>query len=241
MGMALFESSGVFRPANYGLNVGDLLHVICVGGGASGNGASSETDDVAGIAGGASSFGSLVSAAGGSVGAGALGVAPANTATTGTWSGYVAAGGDGQHGFLLNSIIPIWVPSNQLHVLLQLLTTLSSESINSGLLVNGGKTDKAGNGVSNGSDSTSSYAPATSVGGRGGLGYGAGGGGGAFVRYRYAYQAKGNGGGAGVIKHYEYKLTDTVAVPVTVGTGGAANSATCPGGVGAPGCVAVFW
>lgn len=33
MGYALFTQSGTFNPSNYGLIVGDLLQVVCVGGG----------------------------------------------------------------------------------------------------------------------------------------------------------------------------------------------------------------
>ena len=33
MGFALFESSGTFNPASYGLVVGDTLQVVAVGGG----------------------------------------------------------------------------------------------------------------------------------------------------------------------------------------------------------------
>lgn len=32
MGFALFESSGTFNPASYGLVVGDMLQVVAVGG-----------------------------------------------------------------------------------------------------------------------------------------------------------------------------------------------------------------
>lgn len=32
MGFALFESSGTFKPANYGLVVGDTIQVVAVGG-----------------------------------------------------------------------------------------------------------------------------------------------------------------------------------------------------------------
>lgn len=32
MGFALFESSGTFNPASYGLVIGDVLQVVAVGG-----------------------------------------------------------------------------------------------------------------------------------------------------------------------------------------------------------------
>lgn len=63
MGMALFESSGTFKPSDYGLSPGDLIHVIAVGGGGGGSYGSN-----AGSAGSASSFGNILTAAGGSAG-----------------------------------------------------------------------------------------------------------------------------------------------------------------------------
>lgn len=38
MGVKIFEESGVFNPADYGLKIGDELLVICVGGGGGGGG-----------------------------------------------------------------------------------------------------------------------------------------------------------------------------------------------------------
>lgn len=49
MGMIIFEESGAFNPIDYGLNVGDTIHVVCVGGGG-GTGRS-----IAGLDGGGSS------------------------------------------------------------------------------------------------------------------------------------------------------------------------------------------
>ena len=69
MGMKMFTSSGIFNPTNYGLSAGDILNVICVGGGASGStqtkNGSSEATYIAGNAGGVSSFGSYLSVTGG--------------------------------------------------------------------------------------------------------------------------------------------------------------------------------
>lgn len=36
MAMIIFEQSGTFNPADYGLEVGDVLNIVCVGGGGSG-------------------------------------------------------------------------------------------------------------------------------------------------------------------------------------------------------------
>ena len=37
MGMQIFESSGTFDPKTHGLKVGDVLQIVCVGGGDGGN------------------------------------------------------------------------------------------------------------------------------------------------------------------------------------------------------------
>lgn len=36
MGLKIFESSGIFKPADFGLKVGDTVYIIYVGGGGSG-------------------------------------------------------------------------------------------------------------------------------------------------------------------------------------------------------------
>ena len=66
MGFTIFTSSGSFIPSRYGLFPGDVIHVKCVGGGGAGGG--SYRDTYAGSAGSASSFGSVLSAAGGLAG-----------------------------------------------------------------------------------------------------------------------------------------------------------------------------
>lgn len=38
MGMVIFEESGTFNPATFGLQVGDVLNIVCVGGGGGGGG-----------------------------------------------------------------------------------------------------------------------------------------------------------------------------------------------------------
>lgn len=69
MGFSLFETSGTFNPSDYGLKAGDVINVVCVGGGAAGDYASAGYDSapaiVKGSAGGNSSFGSYVTALGG--------------------------------------------------------------------------------------------------------------------------------------------------------------------------------
>lgn len=34
MGMLLFDKSGTFVPSDYGLSVGDVLHIVAIGGAA---------------------------------------------------------------------------------------------------------------------------------------------------------------------------------------------------------------
>ena len=63
MGFTIFESSGTFNPVDYGLVPGDLLHLVVVGGGGGGCGAANLF--IPGKAGGASSFGNILTAAGG--------------------------------------------------------------------------------------------------------------------------------------------------------------------------------
>ena len=63
MGMKIYEASGTFSPADYGLQAGDVLDVICVGGGSSGMHYAG-TPSTASAAGGASSFGGVSSASG---------------------------------------------------------------------------------------------------------------------------------------------------------------------------------
>ena len=66
MAMIIFEKSGEFNPADYGLGVGDVLNVICVGGGQGGGVANDSYDAHATPQdGGESSFGDYVSSASG--------------------------------------------------------------------------------------------------------------------------------------------------------------------------------
>ena len=63
MGFALFDQSGTFNPLDYDLSVGDVLEVMCVGGG--GGGACFQPATASGGNGGPSSFGSYLTALGG--------------------------------------------------------------------------------------------------------------------------------------------------------------------------------
>lgn len=62
MGLQIFEASGTFSPSDHGLKAGDMLEIICVGGGSSG--AVVESPSVAGTA---SAFGAAVSSASGTI------------------------------------------------------------------------------------------------------------------------------------------------------------------------------
>lgn len=99
MGFTIFESSGTFNPSTYGLTPGDVLHIIAVGGGAGGCGAANNYTP--GTNGGASSFGSVLTAAGG--------LAPSNSAPvtpqTGSFRG--AQGIAGRIGILYGANIDI--------------------------------------------------------------------------------------------------------------------------------------
>ena len=66
MGMVIFEKSGTFNPSDYGLEIGTVLNIICVGGGSSGA-VYAGTNYYAQTAGGTSSFGTFVSSNNGSV------------------------------------------------------------------------------------------------------------------------------------------------------------------------------
>lgn len=66
MGLVIFEQSGTFKPADFGLGAGDIINVIVISGGCSGQGAYLNDSDrytgVASVAGGDSSFGTYFTA-----------------------------------------------------------------------------------------------------------------------------------------------------------------------------------
>lgn len=64
MGFALFTQSGTFNPSSYGLSVGDVVHVAAIGGGGSGY-KTTGSRAVNGAQGGTTSFGSILTCAGG--------------------------------------------------------------------------------------------------------------------------------------------------------------------------------
>lgn len=255
MGFMLFTSSGSFKPATYGLNVGDLVQVIVVGGGAGG-----DADSTKGSAGAASSFGSYVTAAGGAVSGG--GIARATTLPYPTGSDIDSTewriAGEGGDGWIPGAgMIP---PANPEAFLAMFgVGTAKPDLVNYNLhrfsakyrFSNAGnvllgqsevsaRTDgRAGNGQVYLGNSGTYYSV---VGGCGGIGWGAGGGGG--MRTTGSFDGIAAGGGAGKVVYGSVKLSSIASIPVTVGNGGAGatySSYKITGGGGCRGCVAVFW
>lgn len=195
------------------------------GGGRGGQGVYT-TSSPDGASGGASSFGSYVTAAGASAQIDAGGMVTRATNN----SNYTAIGSDGEHGW--GSAlwrIPAWVPGIDIDIF-NILNSFTGVGL---IPRNAGATDKAINGSAK---FNSSGSPS---GGRGGLGYGAGGGGGAIAASTNS--RAGSGGKAGIVKVATITLSSLSAIAVTVGTGGAGGTAAANGGAGANGCVAVFW
>lgn len=264
MGMLLFDKSGTFVPSTYGLTVGDMLHIVAIGGGGS-----------AGAAGGATSFGNLLTVAGGAA-AGSFGYggeggwhpalpvtlcgAPPNDVPMGTVM-YSNAGGCGCSKTLLSG---------------------SSSSLGTATIYGSFATLYGGAGYSNAFTSTDSrstslygasqngyfnggkgcngktYAKESGVYielqlGGGGSGYGAGGGGGYAYSHSSSYGTASsmNGGAHGAFNWLDYVLTTSSpsSFAITIGTGGtsgtvsgtSANNVYYNYGAGASGCVAIYW
>lgn len=259
MGFALFEQSGTFNPADYGLIPGDVLNVIVVGGGGGGcgvtgsNSAVSASNTAAGASGSASSFGSYVTATGGGGGAkyGATqstvghclalkgDVGPENI----TGSEELAYGSCGGGGWYPGTLYSMQRVNPSLNTDASCLAGRYVVQYGAQTVIGaacGGPNMKGGkNGRLYG------YGAA----GPGGGGYG-GGGGGALKRYSadstiYAYSCL--GGNSGEQKFYTHKLSSLAAIRVTVGKGGKGGGSSLDsngrtlGGDGANGCVAVFW
>lgn len=263
MGMLLFDKSGTFVPSTYGLTVGDMLHIVAIGGGGS-----------AGAAGGATSFGNLLTVAGGAA-AGSFGYggeggwhpalpvtlcgAPPNDVPMGTVM-YSNAGGCRCSKVLLSGsssslgTITIVGPFAPLYggagysgagTATGRSTSIYGTSQNG--YFNGGK---GCNGKTHAKEAD--YYMSLDLGG-GGSGYGAGGGGG----YAYSQDSKygeasgKNGGAHGVFNWLDYVLTNSSpsSFAITVGAGGASGTVSGASasdvyynyGAGASGCVAIYW
>lgn len=241
MGYVLFTSSGTFKPADYGLALGDTIQIAAIGGGAGGAG-----DTTFGTAGSASSFGSILTAPGGTAcvdantnGALSEGMLPGTNThiiyTTLTESDAIYGVG-GQGG-------PGWMPG-EAREYFELFCQLGYDT---GGNIVGGEVmwQKAPSSFMQQAASVIPFGASSYKNTRynrlhyyyqgvGGRGYGAGGGG----------VVDGIGGNSGALRHASYKLPSTAAIAVTVGnggTGGYLQSTVNYAGGGARGCVAVFW
>lgn len=233
MGMVIFERSGTFDPTVFGLVAGDVLQVICVGGGSSGDGVTgvgSKATKVSGIAGGTSAFGNYISSDDGYI-MGRGGESHVSTDSTqhaysaGGAGGYLPGipmfGGNGGYGFT--------TPASGLGGQGGYSNTSPSPLCN----VRGDGNKGAGYGRAYATNSSA-------VGGAGGNGYGAGGGGVAYLSNN-DYVVSGNGGDAGKYMLGTVILPNLYQIAVTVGAGGASVGADYASGRGADGVVIVTW
>ena len=262
MGMLLFDKSGTFVPSTYGLTVGDMLHIVAVGGGGS-----------AGAAGGATSFGNLLTVAGGAAaGSGGYGgeggwhpalpvtlcSAPPNDVPMGT-AMYSNAGGCRSSKILLSGsaasgTITIFGPFAPLYGGAGYGGALTTDHQHSRL--SGASQDGYFNGGKGCNGKTTADAADKDISldlGGGGSGYGAGGGGGHAYSKQSGYgEASGKNGGAhGAFNWLDYVLTASSpsSFAITIGAGGAAGKVTGSAadsvyynyGAGASGCVAIYW
>lgn len=262
MGMLLFDKSGTFVPSTYGLTVGDMIHVVAIGGGGS-----------AGAAGGATSFGNLLTVAGGAA-AGSFGYggeggwhpalpvtlcgAPPNDVPMGT-AMYSNAGGCRSSKILLSGstasgTITIFGPFVPLYGGAGYGAALTTDTKRSGL--SGASQDGYFNGGKGCNGKTFADEPDKDISldlGGGGSGYGAGGGGGRAYSKQVVYgEASGKNGGAhGVFNWLDYVLTASspFSFAITIGAGGASGTVSGASadrvyynyGAGASGCVAIYW
>lgn len=252
MGMVIFEESGTFNPADWGLQVGDMLQVICVGGGAGGvvvvfpyGGTNWSVAE--GTAGGTSSFGSYISAEGANTdvsspngmskgGKGEWSRSPGSDSDTryaypaggagGFLPGAPVFGGDGGNAAIYGFDAASWVPVNA-----HAPTGLGGKGYW------GAKTEyqcesfvdlpfanlKGGANGNKGATCGSEKLAAA------GNGYGAGGAGGSDISRGSSGGTPNkyaNGGNSGEMKIGAVKLGNTAGIAVTVGTGGAGGTIT---------------
>ena len=229
MPMKIYESSGTFLPADFGLAVGDYVDLICVGGGASGayaymdNGESNVSPSVSG---GESSFGSFSSASGYVMGQGG---GQASQYHEDERKSYYY-GGTGAGGYLPG--LPVYGGHGVLMLGGTALGLAGSPNIGASPYVN---PRGAGNKGATGNEEISMK-------GIGGNGYGAGGGGRSYGKTSEdasALTKEGVGGDSGKIAFGSAKITGTGAITVTVGAGGI--NGRDPAMHGAPGVVIVCW
>lgn len=245
MGLALFTSSGTFKPSAYGLAPGDLIQIVVVGGGGGGGGATraGSTSNSA-TAGGTSSFGSVATAPGGAAGANSA-RHPAMTFTLDTTEYYIAE--QGEDGWVLNkntqdvlsqlgAIIQMKSPPPTFPVMFPFRNARSD--VDGATLPSGNRSPRT-DGISGAGGVYADTPNRPCIGGGAGLGWGSGGGAGQADRYA------GSPGKAGKIVFASYTLPNTNAISVTVGIGGTGGAPTnggeVRGGGGCCGCVAIFW
>ena len=268
MGMVIFEESGTFNPADWGLQVGDMLQVICVGGGAGGTVNVPQSSDkfrvVLGSAGGTTSFGTHLSAEGASAnpsapnGMGKGGGAGSRPDTNdeyrwllpgggagGFLPGAPVFGGDGGDGVYYSFSASAGVPVNS-HAPSGLggkgawraVTSYLYESFVDLPFANLKNAAKGNKGATATSQSGEAAA---------GNGYGAGGAGASDGYAQFSASTGPTGGNSGELKIGTVKLTSAAGIAVTVGLGGAGATATgwanytATAGKGAPGVVIVTW
>lgn len=258
MGFTIFTQSGTFNPADYGLKAGDIIHIVCVGGGGGGSGCAGSSESIwKGSTGSASSFGSVVTAAGGNGGS-SLSSQPkaqenSNRGQISRLDYYlstnVGVGGSGGNGWLPGHILPPYY--DPLMVLRFRYEEVASLPYTNSLIfepiysqhfqfifkyVNGNNTDPYKNnanattlpGANTGTAQVISNSGYAAVSGVPGLGYGAGGSGG--VAMYSGSLRRGTGGNSGQIIHKDYKLTSTSGIAITIGNGGSGGKGDGNGG-----------
>ena len=254
MGMQIFEKSGTFNPADWGLGAGDMVQVVCVGGGCSGDLTIviTNTDkSIQGKSGGNSSFGTYVVAFGGSQmdykicmgigGKAAYDYERSNDifASAGGAGGYMIGipfyGGNGGDGWYTRRETTMPVP-----ITYNLPTGLGASGYMNA--PSGYYEFAVGLPYAN----LHSYRGGNKGAGlRGGNGYGAGGGNNGRV-LDTTTPAFTHGGNSGQIKIETVKLISNDQIQVTVGAGGESNTysdlyGNYTSGKGADGVVVVTW
>lgn len=254
MGMQIFEKNGTFNPADWGLGAGDMVQVVCVGGGCSGDiGAidnSNKDKSIQGKSGGNSSFGSYIKAFGGSqmdtkicMGLGG------ESAFDYERGDDIFCPGGGAGGYLIG--IPFYGGNGGNGYYTKRTTTTPipiTDHLPSGLGASGAVS------LGDGFYAFSANLPYANLytltgnkgaGHMGGNGYGAGGGAGGRVLGSATPQFC-SGGNSGQIQFGTVKLPSEKAITVTVGKGGEPNSYSdlhinVTSGNGADGVVVVTW
>lgn len=254
MGYILYTASGTFKPADYGLNVGDIITVVAIGGGGGGAGLYKNSRGTSSVrpggAGTATSFGSLLSCHGGSAGAAS---APTDmfaggrsdtfrqyyiSANNAVSRGLYYCGGVGATGFYPGMCVPRSASTIQLLKGDQqglapfelFVSDDPSTSYPQQAVRVAGRPYAGYAGDNDFSGSPDNYLFTETRGAPGGFGFGAGGGSWCGITnsgFRNTW-----GGSAGEFKQLVHKLLNLSSIPVTVGAGGdgyyGQNNATSP-------------